>query len=780
MSPPFTQSRRCLRMRMSGTEITCPWSRVQAAVSAVGLCRRSVWIMWVLRPLTPGGEGPYYLLVGVNYIVGRKNCAILLQDDQSISRSHATLSIVHPAANLNQVANIPVLTLKDTSKYGTFVNEVRLEKDKPRILNSGELVTFGVFDSKFRVEYKPLIVSSSCLDGPVKIALNQSIQCLGGHVTNSWIEDNTHLVMSSVKVTVKTICALICGRPIVKPEFFVDLIEAIRNKGQLPNSESYVPPIDEPSIKPGELDVTVKPERKSIFSGKTFFFLNEKQHKRLNTAIIFGGGDAKVLESTGSNTLPIEAAGSCVVDIGISDSQKISNSMEKWIESVMRALQRNGLRAIPEAEIGLAVIYSSTDNYCNPHKKPICETSSRTMIPGPTLSQSDMIAPELSQTIACVPDTQPTQDQRTRSIRSHTQVVEETPEMEAVNKVATQNISAVEETFSMSLLNSTQKKHSNEEKRQTLTIDNKKTSTATKHKHAERKGNNSSQKQSHLIHDYFQPVERKREREETGLSQAKFARTEGPDLLDDHPPHIDSTMETKDSECRNQSTQTKYFSENLKTESNAKCSKGNAGPLDEAKTTGDDVPQKNELLCEFKTEKRKHEENLEDDVIFSGDQLLGESKRRKVELDVLTYSMKDEHMTDVKDEPVSENGVKIPHLELLQQSENYDTTPSKLMLTVFKSLVVTQPGRATQPISSNNANDTQLKNFKKFTKVLYPGAKALPKIIGGTDLKAYQTKKNSEMEEWLRQEVEEQSQKAKEENLADDLFRYDPKSIRKR
>ncbi|XP_072900563.1 nibrin [Hemitrygon akajei] len=738
--------------------------------------------MWELRPSTPGGEGPHYLLVGVNYIVGRKNCAILLQDDQSISRSHATLSIVHPAANLNQVANIPVLTLKDTSKYGTFVNEVRLEKDKPRILKSGELVTFGVFDSKFRVEYKPLIVCSSCLDGPVKIALNQSIQCLGGHVTNSWIEDNTHLVMSSVKVTAKTICTLICGRPIVKPEFFVNLIEAIRNKGQLPNSESYVPPIDEPSIKPGELDVTVKPERKSIFSGKTFFFLNGKQHKKLNTAITFGGGDARILESTGSNILQIEAAGSCVVDIGISDSQKMSSSMEKWIESVMGTLQRNGLRAIPEAEIGLAVIYNSTDSYCNPHKKPISETSSQTMIPGPTLSQSvcmaDMTAPEFSQTIACVPDTQPTQDQSTRSIRSRAQVIEETPEMEVGNKVATQNMSAVEETFSMSLLNSTEKNHSNEEKRQTLTTDDKKPSTATRHKHAERKGNNSSRKQSHLIHNYFQPVERKREREETGLSQAKFARTEGPELLDDHPPHIDSTMETKDSECRNQSTQTKYFSEN-KTESYAKCSKGNSGPLNEAKVTGDDVPQKNELLCEYKTEKRKREENLEDDMIFSRNQPLGESERKKVELDVLPYSIKEEHMTDVKDVPMSENGVKITHVEL-QQSENYDTTPSKLMLTVFKSLVVTQPGRATQPISNNNANDTQLKNFKKFTKVFYPGAKALPKIIGGTDLKAYQTKQSSEMEAWLRQEVEEQSQKAKEENLADDLFRYDPKSMKKR
>ncbi|XP_051879834.1 nibrin [Pristis pectinata] len=733
--------------------------------------------MWVLRPITPGGEGPYYFLVGVNYVVGRKNCAILLRDDQSISRSHATLSVVHPATNLNQVASTSVLTLKDTSKYGTFVNEVRLEKDSPRILKSGELVTFGVFDSKFRVEYEPLIVSCSCLDGPVKITLNQSIQCLGGHVTSSWTEDSTHLVMSSVKVTVKTICALICCRPIVKPKFFVDLIEAIRNRGQLLNSESYSPPVDEPSIKPGELDITVKPERKSIFRGKTFLFLNGKQHKRLSTAIIFGGGDAKVLESSGSNILLIEAAGSCVIDIGASDSQTMSNSMEKWIESVMKTLQRKGLRAIPEAEIGLAVIYSSTDNYCNPHKKPISETCSRTVIPGPTLSQSvcmaDMTAPCFSQTIACVPDTQPSQEYSTRTIVSCAQVVEETLEVE-------EDISAVKETSSMRLLNSTEKKHLNEEKRQTLATVDQKTSTGTKHKGAERKGNTSSQKQSLLIHDYFQPVERKRQREETGLSQAKFARTEDPDLFDDHLLHIDPSSEMKDSEFTSQSTQTKCFSENLKTESYAKCSKGNAEPSNEEKRKGENVPEKTELLCEFKTQKRKQEENLEDDMTFSRNEPLGVSKRRKIELDVLAYSVKDELMTDEKDKPMSENGAKVPHMELLHQSENYETLPSKLLLTVFKSLVVSQPGKGTRFTSNDSANDTQLKNFKKFRKVLYPGAKTLPKIIGGTDLKAYQTKKNSEMEEWLRQEVEEQSQKAKEENLADDLFRYDPKSVKRR
>lgn len=47
----------------------------------------------------PSGE-PCRLLAGVEYIVGRKNCAILIENDQSISRSHAVLRVNFPAASL--------------------------------------------------------------------------------------------------------------------------------------------------------------------------------------------------------------------------------------------------------------------------------------------------------------------------------------------------------------------------------------------------------------------------------------------------------------------------------------------------------------------------------------------------------------------------------------------------------------------------------------------------------------------------------------------------------
>uniref|UniRef100_A0A674JBJ4 FHA domain-containing protein n=1 Tax=Terrapene triunguis TaxID=2587831 RepID=A0A674JBJ4_9SAUR len=55
---------------------------------------------WVLLPYKQCQSEPYRLLVGTEYVVGRKNCAILIQDDQSISRSHAVLTVTHPETNL--------------------------------------------------------------------------------------------------------------------------------------------------------------------------------------------------------------------------------------------------------------------------------------------------------------------------------------------------------------------------------------------------------------------------------------------------------------------------------------------------------------------------------------------------------------------------------------------------------------------------------------------------------------------------------------------------------
>lgn len=53
--------------------------------------------------------GPISLLAGKAYVVGRKNCDILLSNDQSISRVHAHVMVTEQVRNLS-----PAITFHNT------------------------------------------------------------------------------------------------------------------------------------------------------------------------------------------------------------------------------------------------------------------------------------------------------------------------------------------------------------------------------------------------------------------------------------------------------------------------------------------------------------------------------------------------------------------------------------------------------------------------------------------------------------------------------------------
>ncbi|KAF4103252.1 hypothetical protein G5714_016135 [Onychostoma macrolepis] len=356
--------------------------------------------MWKLQPTESGGES-IVLLPGQEYVVGRKNCEILLSSDQSISRAHANLTVTEQA-----------VTLKDSSKYGTFINGEKLATGSTKILQTGDKITFGVFQSKFSLEKECVVACSSCVDNERKASLSQDLHSIGGRLVNSWTLDCTHLVMPTVKVTIKTICALLCCRPLVKPEFFSAFSKAVQQKLPLPKAEKFRPQIDEPSLAKEDVDLSARPERKSLFKGKTFLFLNSKQMKRLSQA----------------------ASSTCVVDMTSGNSQApIPQTFKKWVDSVAQILHRNGLRFITESEIGLAAIHVNNKTYCN----PCCSMQSESVkvkpvIAAATLSQNTAVdetalaAPSQNIT-AYVVNTELSQDQ-SRVVTSVINTVGETPE----------------------------------------------------------------------------------------------------------------------------------------------------------------------------------------------------------------------------------------------------------------------------------------------------------------------------------------------------------------
>lgn len=745
--------------------------------------------MWKLLPAASAAPGePCRLLAGVEYIVGRKNCAILIENDQSISRNHAVLRVNFPVTSLSQTDEIPTLTIKDNSKYGTFINEEKMQNGLSSTLKTGDRVTFGVFESKFRVEYEPLVVCSSCLDVSGKTVLNQAILQLGGLTANSWTEECTHLAMSSVKVTIKTICALICGRPIVKPEYFSEFLKAVESKKQPPEIESFYPPIDEPAIGSKSVDLSGRRERKQIFKGKTFVFLNAKQHKKLGSAVVFGGGEARLMAEEGEEEQSFfSAPGTCVVDVGMTNTQLIiTDSQRKWIHSIMDILQRHGLRPIPEAEIGLAVIFMTTESYCNPQGQPCTEL--KTTTPGPSLSQglsaNGKIIPSAPMNMTTyVADTESEPADTCMSLSERPEEVKIFG-LDQNSRKLLQGTCNIKET-------SNQSSNSNNAASNTLArakapnyqLSPMKFPAASKNKDW------SSQQQQNSIKNYFQPCSRKRERDEENPEQSscKSSRVElSCSLLEQTQPAGPSLWKSKDHESQ---------SEALDRASNA-SSVGGMDIKPNVKSPG----SKSFSTEDLRARKRKEvdlsteEEVLEELLRSTEPELAVQVKVEKQEADVNIRKkprMDAERNQHLNGGPVSESNSALQEDETEKKDElqietwstkrevsstdelpdSSEELPRKLLLTEFRSLVV--HNNTSRNLCVLNGRG-ELKNFKKFKKATCPGAGKLPHIIGGSDLIGHHARKNTELEEWLKHEMEVQKQQAKEDSLADDLFRYNP------
>ncbi|XP_008537908.2 nibrin isoform X4 [Equus przewalskii] len=702
--------------------------------------------MWKLVPVAGPAREPYRLLTGVEYIVGRKNCGILIEDDQSISRNHAVLTANFSVTNLSQTDEIPTLTIKDNSKYGTFVNEEKMQNGLSLTLKTRDRITFGVFESKFRVEYEPLVACSSCLDVAGKTALNQAVLQLGGLTVNNWTEECTHLVMISVKVTIKTICALICGRPIVKPEYFTEFLKAVQSKKQPPQIESFYPPIDEPAIGSKNIDLSGRQERKQIFKGKTFVFLNAKQHKKLSSAVVFGGGDARLItEKNEEEDSFFSAPGTCVVDVGITDSQNlIPDSQKKWIHSIMDMLRRQGLRPIPEAELGLAVIFMTTENYCDPQGQP--STGLKTTTPGSSffqgLSVNEKLMPSAPvNTTTYVADTESEQADTCMDLS-------ERPKEIKISRMKQKFRGPSQETFTVKeppkISSNNNNTVSNTLVR--MKIPNYQLSPTKFPSVNKSRDRASQQQQTNSIKNYFQPSTRKRERDEENqeISSSKSARIEmSCSLLEQTQPATPSIWKNREQHL-SQNEPEGEKTDNLLTDTDLKST------------------VKNSASKFLSTEKLRSEKRQEIDDLAIEDEVLEQLfKNTRPELEIKVKVHKQEEAIDIRKRPrfdIETNGT-------------------------FNDEAISESNKI--PQESETGKKCELKkeslwSTKEELFVTFPGAGKLPHIIGGSDLIAHHARTSTELEEWLRQEMEVQNQHAKEESLADDLFRYNPNVKRRR
>uniref|UniRef100_A0A3P9I7T9 Nibrin n=1 Tax=Oryzias latipes TaxID=8090 RepID=A0A3P9I7T9_ORYLA len=818
--------------------------------------------MWILSPLENGGE-THYIFCGKEYVVGRKNCAILLPSDQSISRAHAHLT-----------ATDQTLTLKDSSKYGTFVRNQRVTS--PVNLMPGDEVTFGVFHSKFRVIQQKLVVCSSCLDNDGKASLTEALLALGGKLVNSWSLDCTHLAMPTVKVTIKTISALLCCCPIVKPEFFSELNSAVHQKRPPPKPESFNPEIDEPVLSDENVNLGAVSARKQLFCGKTFIFLNAKQLKRLSGAVRFGGGSSQLLEEGALPCNLLQSPNTCVVDILTASSQILfPASITEWANSVKNLLARKGLRVIPESEIGLAAIYASCDQYCNP-SCPILDLDSAPKvtprIPSASLSQNiavdETVLPAASQNItAYAVNTEPSQRKEVCEMTGVGAAVEETQqknEFQNSRRFSGSKLSAhtttpqfvVPETIPSTFNNTdslkkTLQSRATEEGHADVRPPPSASRTSAQsilHKQSPRKPKTSPQtspQKQMTLTNFFQSVNKKRPLEdepsavtpepkraatETSIatqaqnSSPPFrvckAQSQTPALLD---VRSEASSEKPQGRKRKEmeieleelesimSEDMDLFDGQISTsqgqQEEPNVPKAKISPKEKQDLQAVDPSSKRQRIHQQQNkmntpqlqgglEKDHHLQNKysEHNTVSKTSKMLtgGQDLKKPPEASPSSTTEEMKHFEEdegsfIEDAELLEINVcqekkeipaekPVPIKQEAQESKIDEDLPKKLILVEFRSLTVSAPPKTQPKLMQQNGH---AKNFKCFRKRQAPGVGSIP-IIGGSDLLVHNRGKNTDLDEWLRDAVEEERQSRRDESMGDDLFRYNPTKLSRR
>ncbi|XP_023210421.1 nibrin-like [Centruroides sculpturatus] len=347
--------------------------------------------MWYLKSLK-NKNIIHYLLVDEVYTVGRKDARIKIEDDPSISRTHAVIVLHHPEANVNNINKLPIVTIRDVdSKYGTYLNEDARLDTKETTLKISDRITFGQCGNTYEVCRNPMTISTSCISSEEKKSLKQSIQKLGGHLVSEWQTDCTHLVMKEIKVTIKAVCAMVSLKPFVTAEYFEDLLQAIREKKDHPNIKSYVPKLGEPILVNEKISFDPNPHRAKLFENKTFICTSQKQYKKICLGITLASGRVKLLDSKDEVKASLLLHPNTIVMKHQSDSSTVpSPTLPRHVEIIEQELKRQKKRTIPESDIGLAVVYCSTEKYCNPSYNLGSNLFSLANLHSQTLTQGDV------------------------------------------------------------------------------------------------------------------------------------------------------------------------------------------------------------------------------------------------------------------------------------------------------------------------------------------------------------------------------------------------------
>jgi len=326
-------------------------------------------------------ENKWGLVAGQVYKVGRLDADIICQSDTSVSKAHAKISVVSRPSQ-----GRPEVLLEDVgSKYGTHLNDGILAESqrlaangqavsraltKPQILKDSDRIRFGVAYSIFRLKWMDYEVTSSM----IRVASEKNNLGIwledvqpGTKVEPNMSEKTSHLVMSSISLSLKVVNCLATGVPIVTPQFFRDLSTCLKTRQKIPCEDDYIPSVStndtESQLRDPAISFKINPNRSKLFSGKLVIFFDMKQFTQNSTPCKLAGGNTK-LWSEVDNVKSITKS-----NIVITPPSKMSQSGDGVWTQVLSRLTSLAVSSCPHTDIYLAIVHCSIQHYCNPAKK---------------------------------------------------------------------------------------------------------------------------------------------------------------------------------------------------------------------------------------------------------------------------------------------------------------------------------------------------------------------------------------------------------------------------
>ncbi|ESO93050.1 hypothetical protein LOTGIDRAFT_119784 [Lottia gigantea] len=314
----------------------------------------------------------HVFLCGKEYIFGRKDCDIVLSGDPSVSRKHASITVTHSDANLANPDKLPIIQLKDLSKFGTFVGSKKVDGDI--LLQDGTTVLFGSPKSGFMVVYEPFIITTSCLDSDSKKLTRSIMKNLGAHVVNEYRSDCNLLVMNSISVTIKVVCALINQNCIVTPKYLEDYQKHLQGQGEKPDPQNYLPTVIESQVDSEKVSFLPNNKRRNVFTKMKFIFFSPKQFKKMKLAVELSDGIPLLLEDgLKENDKSILYEPGTVVMTPSEAVNTLPVTTQKFYHQVSQILTKKAKTMIGDSEVGYAVLYCSTEKHCNPDIPQPCK-----------------------------------------------------------------------------------------------------------------------------------------------------------------------------------------------------------------------------------------------------------------------------------------------------------------------------------------------------------------------------------------------------------------------